>query len=117
MDFPDLLALVVSATTRGVTKAFDNTWSAGAALMGSVPMRGEALHLHLKMLLKKLSTGHSKRPHALTARSFSLIVRPSGRIVNSSRSRASAPSGVSSATMSNSRSSIATASLISSSAM
>lgn len=117
MDFPDLLALVVWATTRGATKAFDNTWSDGAALMGSVPMRGEALHLRLEIMRKQFDTDHSWRPHALTARSFSLIVRPSGRIVNSSRSRASAPSGVSSVTMSNSRSSIATASLISSSAM
>jgi len=59
MDFPDLLALVVWATTRGVTKAFDNTWSAGAALMGSVPLRGEALHLRLEIMRKQLGTDHS----------------------------------------------------------
>lgn len=117
MDFPGLLALVFRATTRGVTKAADNTWNAGAVLLGSVPMRGEALYQRQQMVRKQFGIGHGQRPHALTARSFSLIVRPSGRIVNSSRSRASAPSGVSSATMSNSRSSIATASLISSSAM
>jgi len=59
MDFPDLLALVVWATTRGVTKAIDNTWSAGAALMGSVPMHGEALQLRLEIMRKQLGTDHS----------------------------------------------------------
>ncbi len=100
MEFPDVIALVRIARSRGVLTALDNTWGAGIAfdpfalgeareavdisvqaltkypsggadvLMGSVTTRDEALHLKLKLAHMRLGVGIGANDAELLLRSL-----------------------------------------------
>ena len=100
MEFPDLIALMRIARSRGVLTALDNTWGAGIAfdpfalgetgeavdisvqaltkypsggadvLMGSMTTRDEALHLKLKLAHMRLGVGIGANDAELLLRSL-----------------------------------------------
>ncbi len=98
MEFPDLVGLVESARSRGVTTALDNTWGAGIAfaafdlgidivmqaltkfpsgggdvLMGSVTTRDAALHERIKLAHMHLGLGVAGNDAELVLRSLATL--------------------------------------------
>ena len=132
MEFPDLRGLLAVARARGITVALDNTWGAGIALRGfDFDADGQGADVVMQALTKYASGGADVLMGSATTRDEALHQRIGAAhmrlglgvgandaelVRTCMTSRASPPSGVSTAMTSKLPSSIVIASLISSSA-